>query len=79
MEEIVPGVWAIKTALLSFVQMNSAHHGECLDQALFKVVNHLKIVSKIGHVTCDNATNMDSMMMEFSAHIKQVTDQPWNT
>ena len=37
-EENTPNVWSIETALLGFVRLNSAHHGICLGQALYKVV-----------------------------------------
>ncbi|KAF8120552.1 hypothetical protein EV363DRAFT_1095633, partial [Boletus edulis] len=46
-------------ALLGFMQMNSAHHGVRLGQALFMVIQRLGITHNIGHVTCDNASNMD--------------------
>ena len=36
-EERTPGAWSMEQALLGFVQMNMAHNGTCLGQALFKV------------------------------------------
>ena len=35
--EQVPGEWTIEQALLGFVQMNMAHNGMQLGQALYKV------------------------------------------
>ena len=46
-EECAPAVWTMEQALLRFIQMNTAHNGACLGQALFKVCNHLQIVPKV--------------------------------
>ena len=46
-EEHAPVVWTLELALLGFVQMNTAHNGACLGQALYKVCNHLQIVPKV--------------------------------
>jgi len=40
-------MWEVKTAPLRFTQMNSAHHGIRLGQALFKVVEQLGITHKV--------------------------------
>jgi hypothetical protein len=41
-------MWEVKTALLGFTQMNSAHHGVQLGQALFMIVQWLGITHKVG-------------------------------
>jgi hypothetical protein len=46
-EERAPGEWTIEQALLGFVQMNTAHNGARLGQALYKVCNRLQIVPKV--------------------------------
>ena len=46
-EKRVPGEWTIEQALLGFVQMNMAHNGARLGQALYKVCNRLHIVPKV--------------------------------
>ena len=46
-EEHMPGEWTIEQALIGFVQMNTAHNGVCLGQALYKACNHLQIVPKV--------------------------------
>ena len=46
-EERLPGKWTIENALLGFVQMNTAHNGTRLGQALFKVCNCLQIMAKV--------------------------------
>ncbi|KAI9462098.1 hypothetical protein HD554DRAFT_1991878, partial [Boletus coccyginus] len=71
-QETSLGVWKLKTVLLSFMQMNSAHNGLRLGQALYKVIQHLGISHKIGHLTCDNMSNMDTMVSEFVTQIEQV-------
>ena len=35
-------------------------------------------IRQIGHVTCDNASNMDTMMNEFPRLIEESTGMPWN-
>ena len=46
-EEQASREWTVKQALLGFVQMNMAHNGVQLGQALYKVCNHLQIVHKV--------------------------------
>jgi hypothetical protein len=46
-EERAPTVWTMEQAILGFVQMNTAHNGARLGQALYKVCNRLEIVSKV--------------------------------
>ncbi|KAF8119344.1 hypothetical protein EV363DRAFT_1199999 [Boletus edulis] len=50
MQENSPTVWEVKTALLGFTQMNSAHHGVRLGQALFMVIQRLGITHKTSPV-----------------------------
>lgn len=33
---------------------------------------------QIGYVTCDNASNMDTMASEFAKQIEEVTGKPWD-
>ena len=85
------GKWELKSALFSFVQLNNAHNGTRLGQALFKIVKRLRIGHKvslpifvvlcrvdtvsarrmiqIGWITCDNASNNNTMLDEFAKHI----------
>ena len=56
-EEQAPGEWTIEQALLGFVQMNMAHNGVQLGQALYKVCNRLQIVHKVSTdilIACDS-------------------------
>ena len=46
-EENVSNVWHIEIALLGFIHLNNAHHGQCLSLALFKVVKWIGIVAKV--------------------------------
>lgn len=46
-EESSPSVWAIKSALLGFTWMNTAHNGRRLGQALFKIIERLEITHKV--------------------------------
>jgi hypothetical protein len=46
-EEEITGEWKEQHALLGFTQMNTAHNGIHLGQALFKNFNRLNIVHKV--------------------------------
>jgi hypothetical protein len=46
-EETSPHAWALRTSLLGFIQLNNAHNGVHLGQALFKVVQCTGISHKI--------------------------------
>lgn len=50
-EETSTGVWELKTALLGFTQMNSAHDGERLGHALYKIAVRVGIESKVSSGT----------------------------
>jgi hypothetical protein len=64
--------------LIRFMQMNSAYNSAHLGLALYQVVHQLGIAHKIGHITCNNTSNMDTMADEFARHIKKATGKPWN-
>jgi hypothetical protein len=83
-EEPTPEKWELKSALISFAWLNNAHNGERLSQALFKIIEHVRIehkvsvfytvnipyhllfAAKVGHITCDNASNNSTMMRELA-------------
>ena len=46
-EERAPGGWTEEHALLGFIQLNTAHNGTRLGQALYKVCNRLDIIPKV--------------------------------
>ncbi|OJT14236.1 hypothetical protein TRAPUB_9209 [Trametes pubescens] len=68
-----PDNWELQTALLGFVCMNCSHSSRHLGLALFKIADRLGITHKIGYVTCDNATNNDTMMQFFADHVFTAT------
>jgi len=45
-EEHGPRNWELHGALVGFTQMNSAHHGICLGQALFKLIMRIGAIKK---------------------------------
>ena len=81
-EEVSPTEWVEREALFGFTPMNTSHSGVHLGQALYKVCQRLGVVHKvhhqsfctspyslniqIGHITCDNASNNDTMLDEFA-------------
>ncbi|KAF7346742.1 putative AC transposase [Mycena sanguinolenta] len=76
--ETSPGVWVLREALLGFTRMNNAHHGIRLGQTLFKIVERLGITNRIGYVTCDNATNNGTMLVEFSRQMARIAKIKWD-
>lgn len=46
-EEHTVGEWTEEHALLGFTQLNMAHNGTRLGQALYKVCNHLGVIHKV--------------------------------
>lgn len=46
-EEVSPGIYEDHSALFGFMQMNTAHDGVRLGQALFKIVKRLGIAHKV--------------------------------
>jgi len=48
-EELQPEEWVEHEALFGFTQMNTAHNGVRLGQALYKVCARLGIVHKVRH------------------------------
>jgi hypothetical protein len=41
------GKWELKSALFGFVQLNNAHNGMRLGQALFKIISRIRIGHKV--------------------------------
>lgn len=41
------GKWQVQSALLGFTQLNNAHNGTRLGQALFKIISRLRIGHKV--------------------------------
>ena len=46
-EEQLPGQWKLEHSLLGFIRMNTAHNGQHLRQALFKICVCLGIIYKV--------------------------------
>ena len=44
----MPANWELKSALIGFTQLNNAHNGERLGQALFKVIKRVGIEKHVG-------------------------------
>ncbi|KAG2049981.1 hypothetical protein BDR06DRAFT_1067076 [Suillus hirtellus] len=53
------------STLLGFTKVNNAHSSKQLGGALFKILNHIEIAQKLGHVTYDNAANNGMTLQEF--------------
>ncbi|GLB43962.1 putative hAT family C-terminal dimerisation region [Lyophyllum shimeji] len=71
-EETAPGMWQQHAALFGFTRMNTAHDGVRLGRALFKIVRRVGIASKIGWITCDNASNNNTMLENFERRINRL-------
>ena len=46
-EEVASSEWNEEEALFGFTQMNTAHNGARLGQALYKICNQLSIIDKV--------------------------------
>ena len=46
-EESKPGSWELQSAVLGLTQLNNAHHGRRLGQALFKICDRVGIAHKV--------------------------------
>ena len=46
-EEIAPASWELRSALIGFTQLNNAHNGERLGQALYKITDRLGIAGRV--------------------------------
>lgn len=46
-------LWELKSGLLGFTQLNNAHNGERLGQALFKIIKRVGIEKKVGYLVHD--------------------------
>ena len=46
-EEPTPVKWELRSALIGFTQLNNAHNGEHLGQALFKIIKRVGIEKKV--------------------------------
>ncbi len=60
--------------LLGFVQVNNSHSGLRLSQVLFRIIERLGICGKVGHVTCDNASNNGTMLETLRDLLKSQKD-----
>ncbi|KAJ7795540.1 hypothetical protein B0H14DRAFT_2620834 [Mycena olivaceomarginata] len=58
--------------------LNNAHHGVRLGQALFKIIRRLKLEGRLGYVTCDNASNNGTMLVELARLLLAATGQVWD-
>ena len=50
-KEPTAGKWELKSALIGFTQLNNAHNGERLGQALFKIIRQVRIECKVSEAT----------------------------
>ena len=46
-DDSMTGKWELKSALIGFTQLNNAHNGEWLGQALFKIIRWVGIEHKV--------------------------------
>jgi hypothetical protein len=46
-EETTPTQWSLKSSLLGFTRVSSAHNGKRLGQVLFKILTRVGITSKV--------------------------------
>ncbi|THH18798.1 hypothetical protein EUX98_g8896 [Antrodiella citrinella] len=77
-DESKPLNWEMQNAIIGFTRLNSAHNGVRLGQALYKIVDRIGVAHKVGHITCDNASNNKTMLREFAKHIFTKTGKAYD-
>ena len=70
-EEKNTGQWELKTALLGFTQLNNAHNGVRLGQALFKVISRAGIAHKVSHscIVLSQNNDMDHTIIDQTCNL----------
>jgi len=70
-EEKNTGQWELKTALLGFTQLNNAHNGVRLGQALFKVISWAGIAHKVSHscIVLSQNNDMDHTIIDWTCNL----------
>lgn len=64
--------------LIGFHRVPGKHTGEHLAEVFLYILDRLRITSKIGWITCDNATNNDMMMDHLELLLlKRYRDMPF--
>ncbi|CAG7827377.1 unnamed protein product [Allacma fusca] len=62
--------WKYQQLVLDFDILQGRHKGKKLAESIFKVLNEFGITSKLLAVTCDNASNMNTMVEELARLLK---------
>ena len=71
-EEHSPGKWTLKHALFGFTQMNTAHNGDRLGRALFKICHRLSVVHRgKSQWFCFLVSCADHFFEDWSHHLQQ--------
>lgn len=47
-EEVSPGVWESREAVIGFTRLNNAHNGVRLGQALYQIIARVGLQQKVG-------------------------------
>ncbi|CAG7824610.1 unnamed protein product, partial [Allacma fusca] len=63
--------WNYQQVVLDLDVLHHSHSGKNLAESMFRVINEFEIAHKILTVTCDNASNMDTMMEELARLLKE--------
>ncbi|KAK6969475.1 putative AC transposase [Favolaschia claudopus] len=77
-EEVSPGIWESREALIGFTRLNNAHNGVRLGQALYKIVARLGIQKRIGYMTTDGAANNGTAAIEFAKQLLERDQVVWD-
>ncbi|CAG7699342.1 unnamed protein product [Allacma fusca] len=63
--------WNYQQVVLDLDVLHHSHSGKYLAESMIHVINEYEIAHKILAVTCDNASNMDTMMEELARLLKE--------
>lgn len=76
-QEPIPGQWELKSGLIGFTQLNNAHNGERLGQALFKVIRRVGIEHKVSEamLSTSHQANQGLYCKGWPCHLRQCEQQ----
>ena len=71
--------FVLHEALLSFQQMKGSHIGECLADAVYRVLDAFSMCDKLMCITSDNASNNDRMYHSLSTVLLTEREIEWDS
>lgn len=68
-KESSPGSWKLQSAIIGFTQMNTAHDGVRLGQAVYKICERLNIVEKVHSLFYSVISILIGLILGWTSHV----------